>query len=440
MFIARLKHYLPRGLYGRGALILLVPILALQIVVSVVFIQRHFEGVTRQMTRNLSYDLRFILANVDAARNRDEAQAIAAQLGAELGMSAVLGSDPVSPRDLRTFDDLSGRRVIEVLRRDVPQTLLIDLRSDLRMVNTVFATEHGPLSLGFARSRVSASNPHQLLVLMAGTGLLMTLISILFLRNQLRPIKKLAEVATAFGRGQNLPYKPAGALEVRAAGAAFLDMRNRIERQIEQRTLMLSGVSHDLRTPLTRFRLGLSMLSDPAEAEELRGDVDEMEHLIDAFLDFASGEAQGEPVAVDPVALLRGVVERWARDGAAVSVGQVASQGTVLLRPGTIERALDNLIGNALRYGTNARVSLRMSDKSLRLRVEDDGPGIPETAYAEAVKPFVRLDAARNQDRGSGVGLGLAIAQDIARSHGGALRLGTSADLGGLCADIVLPR
>jgi two-component system osmolarity sensor histidine kinase EnvZ len=237
-----------------------------------------------------------------------------------------------------------------------------------------------------------------------------------------------------------IPYSPSGALEVRLAGATFLDMRARIERQIEQRTMMLSGVSHDLRTPLTRFKLGLSMLPENEETADLMRDVEEMERLLDAFLDFARGEALDDPKKCDPMALVRGVVERAKRGGAPVGLGDMAGAGEVWLRPMAIERALGNLLGNALRYGTTARVSVKISEKALLIRVEDDGPGIPKDKREEALKPFVRLDAARNQDNGSGVGLGLAITYDIARRHGGTLRLGASEGLGGLAADIVLPR
>ena len=236
-----------------------------------------------------------------------------------------------------------------------------------------------------------------------------------------------------------MPYTPAGAAEVRAAGTAFVDMRNRIERQIETRTLMLSGVSHDLRTPLTRMRLALSMLEDE-DRIPLERDVDDMQQMIDAFLSFAKGDSEGEPQKVDPIALARTIVEDAQRGGQPVKLAEVEGEGLVTLRPPAMRRALDNLITNAVRYGQRAEVSVRLSDKSLRFRVEDAGPGIPEDQRAAAQRPFVRLDPARNQNTGSGVGLGLAIATDIARSHGGVLRLGRSEKLGGLRADIVIAR
>ena len=218
-------------------------------------------------------------------------------------------------------------------------------------------------------------------------------------------------------------------------------MRSRIERHIEQRTLMLSGVSHDLRTPLTRLRLGLSMIDDE-EAEVLLRDVDEMQRMLDEFLSFAKGAWEGEAQPVDPRELVRQIVADAQRAGRAVSLGVLegGGSGKVKLRENAVRRAIDNLISNATRYGTRAEVSLLFTDKTMRIRVEDDGPGIPEERRAEALRPFTRLDRARNQDKGGGVGLGLAIASDVARAHGGVLRLGAAEVLGGLQADLVIAR
>ncbi|MEP5088435.1 MAG: ATP-binding protein, partial [Paracoccaceae bacterium] len=283
------------------------------------------------------------------------------------------------------------------------------------------------------------SNPHQLLVSMVFFSGLMTIIAYIYMRNQLRPIRRLARAAEAFGRGRHAPYSPSGALEVRAAGSAFVDMRARIERQIEQRTLMLSGVSHDLRTPLTRLRLGLSMM-DGEDAALLQRDVDDMQRLVDEFLDFAKGASEGEPEKVDPQVLLAEVAADAKRSGKDVIIVESEGNGTVLLRSMAIRRAIENLIGNAVRYGTRAELSVVLTEKSLRFQVEDDGPGIPPDQRDDAIKPFTRLDPSRNQDKGSGVGLGLAIAADIARAHGGVLRLDQSHRLGGLRADIVISR
>ncbi|MCR8726458.1 ATP-binding protein [Frigidibacter sp. ROC022] len=456
MFFAWLKRFTPRSLYGRAAMILLVPVVTIQLVVSVVFIQRHYEGITRQMTETLALELSYLVGRVDVAPNLAAGQAEVARLVGPLALDVTLPT-AAETGDHRAFWDLSGRIVARELRARVPGVEAVDLLSDSKEVRIVVATKQGPMQITAPRRRVSASNPHQLLVLMVFASALMTLIAYIFLRNQLRPVKRLAEAADAFGKGRVVPYKPSGATEMRLAGTAFLDMRARIERQIEQRTLMLSGVSHDLRTPLTRLKLELSMLEPGPETEALQRDVADMERLLDAFLDFARGDALDDAAEVDVGALVRQAVEDAVRGGGKVKFVAVgpspdtpdaadAGQGAptepllVHLRPAAVRRALDNLIGNALRYAGRAEVSLWVGETALRITVEDDGPGIPPDQRDEAIKPFIRLDQARNQDRGPGVGLGLAIARDIARRHGGALRLCESERLGGLKVELVLAR
>jgi two-component system osmolarity sensor histidine kinase EnvZ len=297
------------------------------------------------------------------------------------------------------------------------------------------------VGVSFNRRLVTVSNPHQLIVLTLAFGALLTLVSFLFLRNQLRPIRRLAEAATAFGKGRLVDYRPSGATEVRAAGAAFLDMRARIERQTQARTFMLSGISHDLRTPLTRLRLGLTLIDDP-EVPALMRDVDEMGRMLDSFLDHARGEAADETQPVALLTLLAEIVADARRAGLAATLlpAEEADPGPLPLRPLALRRAVDNLIANALRHGTRAEVSASFLDRTIRISVEDDGPGIPPDQRDEAMRPFTRLDPARNQNQGAGVGLGLAIVADAARMHGGSLRLSQSQRLGGLRADLVLPR
>ncbi|CUH77502.1 ATP-binding protein [Tropicibacter naphthalenivorans] len=422
-----LKQYMPRSLYGRAALILVLPVVTLQLVVSVVFIQRHFEGVTEQLTRELSRAV-----NLTVSSQPDPL------LMNRLNVPLVPIPEAALPEaNFVHWYDLSGLVVIRELSETVEGLERIELPTTKIM--RLYIRHEGVLYLSEVdRRRASAASPHQLLVNMLFFGVLMTLIAYLYLRNQLRPITRLAHAAEAFGRGRTEAYSPSGAIEVRAAGHAFLDMRARIERHIEQRTMMLSGVSHDLRTPITRLRLGLSLLDDE-DREPLEKDVEEMQRLIDAFLDFARGEAEtavAEPT--DPVALVQEIVGDAQRAGQAVKLGEITGQATVGLRPRALRRAIENLIGNAVRYGNHAVVSVTLTERSLRIRVEDDGPGIPPEDRDNALRPFVRLDPARNQDRGSGVGLGLAIAADIARAHGGVLRLGSSDSLGGLRADIVI--
>lgn len=434
-----LKRYMPRSLYGRAALILIVPVVSVQLVVSVAFIQRHLENVTRQMSMTLVRDLDVVAHQTAAATSPDEAlDMMRPFLSAfEMNLEFVPPGDVPAQGYMRWYD-FSARVVDRTVREFFPSTLTT-VFPDNRSIQLYLETDLGPVRISVNRSRVAVSNPHQLIVTMIFFGGLMTVIAFLYMRNQLRPITRLARAAQAFGRGRAVPYTPSGATEVRAAGGAFLEMRSRIERQIEQRTLMLSGVSHDLRTPLTRLKLGLSMI-DEREAEPLLRDVDEMQRLVDAFLSFSSGVSEGEPEPVDPQDLVHRIVEDAQRAGTPVTLTQSTGKGTIMLRQTPIRRAVENLIGNAVRYGDKAEVSVVLTDKSLRIRVEDDGPGIPADKRSESIKPFSRLDPARNQNKGSGVGLGLAIVADVARAHGGTLRLGESETLGGLCADIVIAR
>ncbi len=435
MVFSWLKQYMPRGLYGRALLILILPVLTLQLLVSVVFIQRHFEGVTRQMTQAVTIDLAFVEMTANTAPNpRSAVAAVAMPLGMDVvwpDAIPAIGAD-------QPWTDFTGSNVRRYLRQYMDSISEVSL-ADRRRVTVWFETVNGPMQVSFDRKRVSASNPHQLLVIMVVLGAVMTTIAYFFLRNQLRPIKRMAAAAAAYGKGRVTDYSPSGAVEVRAAGMAFLDMRNRLERQSQSRTMMLSGVSHDLRTPLTRLRLGLSML-DENEAAPLIADVDEMQHLLDAFLDFARDDAGDDLVPTVPREIVETLVSDAKRMQQKITFSDMTGpQDPVPMRALAVRRALVNLLGNALRYGTQAQISLQVTDRVVRFVVEDDGPGIPAHRRDEALRPFTRLDKSRNQNRGSGVGLGLAIVSDIARSHGGLLRLADSETLGGLRAELVLP-
>ncbi|WP_295047025.1 ATP-binding protein [uncultured Paracoccus sp.] len=439
-----MKGVLPRGLYGRAALILFLPVVVVTLVVSVMFLQRHFEGVTRQMTSSMARELAFVALRIDQAGGQPAAgQDIAAPLDVAIGTPADPGQG-----DTRLFYDFSGRVVIEVLRETLGDIAAIDLATDDKRVIVTIDGAAGPYTLAFDRRRVSASNPHQLLVLMVFTSFLMTGIATVFLRNQLRPIRRLAEAAEDYGKGRMVAYRPSGASEVRSAGTAFLDMRNRLERQNEQRKMMLSGISHDLRTPLTRLRLGLSMMSPdmPPDDEDLRAmeaDIAEMNRMVDAFLAYVRDEAQESPA--QPVAVadfLGGLVADAQRAGQRVTLRSLDGDagGRATFRPDMLRRALENLLGNAARHGTRAELDATLGPRSLRIGVEDDGPGIPDDSLEAAMRPFTRLDPARGRNSGGGAGLGLAIAADVARAHGGQLRLGRGQRLGGLRAEIVIPR
>lgn len=421
---------MPKRLYWRAAFILLFPVIFLQLIVSVVIIKRHFEGVTEQMTGTVASQIKLIASTVEAA-----------EIDAAIGLSEALDmkllaieSDSSIGLNSKRFYDVSGIVVIRELYK-LKWVQNVDLLDDdyvtvtLRLADTIF-------QLQFDRARVSASNPHQLIVNMVVFGAFFSLIAFMYLRNQLRPITRLAAAAEAFGRGQTVPYTASGAIEVKAAGNAFLEMRNRIERHIEQRTMILSGVSHDLRTPLTRLKLGISLL-DSDDKEPLERDLEEMRLMLDEFLTFAKAQdnEQSNFELLTVSSILDSLKDDYQRSNAKLQVANNITTGSYFMRPSLIRRALDNIIGNALRYGTLANLKVTVDNDYINFIVEDDGPGIPAEMRPEALKPFSRLDPARNQDKGMGVGLGLPIASDIAQAHGGSLRLLKSDKYGGLRAE-----
>ena len=421
---------MPKRLYWRAAFILLFPVIFLQLIVSVVIIKRHFEGVTEQMTGTVASQIKLIATKVEAA----EIDA-AIELSEALNMKLLaLESDKSIGLNSKRFYDVSGIIVIRELYK-LKWVQNVDLLDDdyvtvtLRLADMIF-------QLQFERARVSASNPHQLIVNMVVFGAFFTLIAFMYLRNQLRPITRLAVAAEAFGRGQTVPYTASGAIEVKAAGNAFLEMRNRIERHIEQRTMILSGVSHDLRTPLTRLKLGISLL-DSDDKEPLERDVEEMRLMLDEFLTFAKAQdnEQSNFELLTISSIIDSLKDDYQRSNAKLQVANNITTGSYFMRPSLIRRALDNIIGNALRYGTLANLKVTIDNEYINFIVEDDGPGIPAEMRPEALKPFSRLDPARNQDKGMGVGLGLPIASDIAQAHGGSLRLLKSDKYGGLRAE-----
>ena len=439
------KILLPRSLFGRALAILLIPIIVLQLVVGLVFFQRHYQRVTSQMTESVAFELRYAVEEADTAETPEEAANRLSTLGEPLYL--ILDLEPggtVVAGAQRNFFDISGATLIETLESHIRRPIAIDLVSDNRAARIEIPTRFGAMTTSVPRSRLTVSNPHQLLVLMLAASTILSTIAVLFLRNQIRPIRRLAEASEAFGKGRPVPFRPAGAQEVRRAGGEFLAMRARIERQIEQRTQMLSGVSHDLRTPLTRMKLTLALMDESEEVRDLHSDVDQMERMVAEFLAFARGDSAEPSIDVDPFLLGAEITEQARRAGTEVGLAEkleTAGPALVELRKDSVTRAVQNLIANGSRHGDTVRLTVRLTPRAASFIVEDNGPGIPENERGRAVQPFSRLDSARGQHAGSGnVGLGLAIALDVARAHGGSLDLQRSTDLGGLAATLRLPR
>ena len=438
----RWRRILPKGLFGRALLILLVPVIVIQFVVTYVFIERHLDGVTREMSAAMARELRGIASVLETQSDAVAIDRMVPQLSSNLGYDMDYSErDFIDPQERRPFYRIAARAIIDTLQRETGYPISVDTERSDKRVHVAVQLSSGVLRADLPLRRLTTRNPHFLIVWMMSVALFLLVVATLFLRNQVRPLRQLAIAAEAFGKGQPAPsFKAAGAEEVRRAALAFLTMRSRIERQIAQRTLMLSGVSHDLRTPLTRMRLSLAMLDDEEEAAILLRDVDEMERMVDGFLAFAKGESGESPVPVDLMDILEDVVRDARAVGRAVSLA-VEGENTILsLRPDAVRRCFANLVENAGKYGGGRIwVSLRAESRRVMVEVEDNGPGVPAGRREEILKPFARGDAARNQDAGGGTGLGLSIALDVARAHGGDLILSDSRR-GGLSVLVTFPR
>jgi two-component system osmolarity sensor histidine kinase EnvZ len=321
----------------------------------------------------------------------------------------------------------------------VRRPFLVDTISVNRRVIVQVQLGDGVLEFDVHQKRLYSSTPYIFLMWMVGSSLVLFAIAIVFMRNQIRPIRRLAIAARSFGMGREVgDFRPEGAAEVRQAAEAFQQMRERLRRQFTQRTEMLAGVSHDLRTPLTRMKLQLAMLGDTPEIAELKSDVHDMEHMVEGYLAFARGEGTEAPVPTDLAALIMDAVAAEKRDGSTVTLVVNATDGVALeIRPQAFKRALVNLIANAKRYGETVAVAVSIGQEVILITVDDDGPGVPPESREDVFKPFFRLDSSRNPKTG-GTGLGLTIARDIIRNHGGDLTL-EDAPIGGLRARIRLP-
>lgn len=430
--------YMPKRLYARSLLIVITPMILLQSVVTLLFMERHWQQVTQRLSTATTRDLAAIVDMIETNPNDDYSNVI--RIAQErLSMKIdILPPDPLPPPGRKPFFSILDQILSAEITKQIDRPFWIDTVGDSKVLEVRIQLKDKVLRAFIRRSQAYASNTHIFLVWMVGTSLVLLMIAIPFLRNQIKPILKLAEAAESFGKGRPMPpdFRPRGADEVRRAGLAFIQMRERIERQIEQRTAMLSGVSHDLRTILTRFKLQLALSGSKPDVEALNRDIDDMQSMLEGYLDFARGEAAEDPGRFD----LAGYFEalgKEARLRKRILTTSLAGDPTIHVRPKAFTRLLSNVIGNALRYARNVKVDAIHTKGSLTVIIDDDGPGIPAASREDVFKPFVRLDEARNLDS-SGTGLGLSIARDIARSHGGDITLDDS-PLGGLRAIVRVP-
>jgi two-component system osmolarity sensor histidine kinase EnvZ len=434
----RFNNVMPKGLYARTLLIMIVPMVLLQSVVAFVFMERHWNTVTRRLSQAVVQD---IAALIDVYKvypqdkDRIQIKTIAQQrLGLVVDFLPLGDMPPPGPKP---FFSLLDQALSVQIGRQITRPFWIDTVGRSNLVEIRIQLDDAVMRIFAQRSAAYASNSEIFLFWMIGTSSILLIVAILFLRNQIRPILRLADAAESFGKGREAPnFRPRGAREVRRAANAFIEMKARIERSIEQRTAMLAGVSHDLRTILTRFKLELALIGDSPEVDGMRKDIDEMAGMLEAYLAFARGDSGEQAQPTDMAAALEELRSDAERNGHRATV-TFHGLPVVTVKPASFKRCLGNLVSNAARHAHDIAITGHRDHRYLTVTIDDDGPGIPADMREEVFKPFLRLDDARNQDEG-GTGLGLAIARDIARSHGGDITL-TDSPMGGLRAVVRVP-
>jgi two-component system osmolarity sensor histidine kinase EnvZ len=432
------KELMPKGLYARALLIIIVPMVILQSVVAFVFMERHWNTVTRRLSQAVTQDVASLIdiyKTYPQDKDRTQLRRIAQQrLGLVVDFLPINDMPPPGPKP---FFSLLDQALSVQLGRQIGRPFWIDTVGRSSLVEIRIKLDDSVMRVFAQRSAAYASNSEIFLFWMVGTSSILLFVAVLFLRNQIKPILRLADAAENFGKGREAPdFRPRGAREVRRAAQAFIEMKARVERAIEQRTAMLAGVSHDLRTILTRFKLELALIGNSPEVDGMRKDVDEMSGMLEAYLAFARGDGGEQARPTDMEQALEELRSDAERQG---HLATVTFHGlpVVTVKPASFKRCLANLVSNAARHADTITITGHRDHRYLTVTIDDDGPGIPQNMREEVFKPFLRLDDARNQDEG-GTGLGLAIARDIARSHGGDITLGDSL-MGGLRASVRVP-
>ncbi len=442
-----MRGVLPRSLFGRSMLILVLPVLLIQVITTYVFFDRHWDRMTSRLGFAVAGEIAIIADQIERSSDPETLERIARYSSSDLDL--LVSYLPEARLQSREHDAPGwgwGSIVAGTLSHELeekigyPFAITIDRKEEWVVVRIQLSD--GLLVVELPQRRLFSSSGYIFLLWMLGISIVLLGIAVIFMRNQIRPIRRLAVAADRFGKGRDMPaFKPEGAREVRQAAQAFLNMHERINRQIAQRTAMLAGVSHDLRTPLTRMKLQLAMFELTQDTKDMLQDIEAMEKMITGYLDFARGAGEEQSVRVDFPDWLRSVVGAFDRDAAhPVHLDiHIGSDRSVLIKPVAFERCLVNLFSNARKYGDHIWVSVwkDSADDMLRIMIEDDGPAISPELYEEVFKPFYRVDSSRNSETG-GVGLGLPVAMDIVHGHGGRIWLEQSAR-GGLAVHIRLP-
>ncbi|HYD31729.1 MAG TPA: ATP-binding protein [Azospirillaceae bacterium] len=431
------KRLLPRTLFGRSLVIMVTPVVLAQLLATWIFYDRHWETMTNRLAYAVAGDIAFIIAQLDRDATANERRWTLVQAARATDLIVAFEPGNHLPPDRRRPRGMLESTLAAALAERVHRPFTVNTQIAYEWHEIRVELADGVLSVMSPERRLYSPTTYIFILWMIGSSTVLFTIAIIFMRNQIRPIRRLALAAERFGKGREVAnFKLEGADEVRQAASAFLKMRERIQRQISQRTEMLAGVSHDLRTPLTRMRLQLAMMGDSPDVEELLADVAEMEQMIEGYLAFARGEGAEAVQPADLARLIQEAVSGARREGANVDL---SIEGSLHLpvRPNAVRRCLANLLANARRHAARAWVTAHRTGSTIEIAIDDDGPGIPEKMRDEVFRPFFRLDPSRNPATG-GTGLGLTIARDIARSHGGDVILADS-PRGGLRAVVRLP-
>ena len=437
------KRLLPQTTFGRSLLLIVIPLVLVQMIAAWIFYDRHWETVSYRLSADVAGEIAMVIDAVEPVASDPELSAQLRHASDMTELDFTYRSGGLLPEAGPASGTTLEKQLSRALTRRVQRPFRIDDVGCERCVLVDVQLDAGVLSVNIPRGRLFTATTYIFILWMVGSSLVLLAIATVFLRNQVKSLRRLAAAAEEFGKGRPVSFtKPEGALEVRQAGAAFLRMRERIDRQIRQRTEMLAGVSHDLRTPLTRMKLALALIGEDSAVAELKSDVSEMERLVNVYLDFARGEGTETIVETDIASLIEDVAaaaERQGpeRQGPALTLARI-DELVLPVRPNALRRCLSNLIANARHYGRHVWVGVLPVEDGIDILIDDDGPGIPAAERERVFHPFVRLDTSRNPSTG-GVGLGLTIARDVARSHGGDVRLETSPQ-GGLRARVHLPR
>ena len=434
--LALIRTPLPKGLYSRVILIIILPIVIMQMAVAYFFFNAHWSTVTSSLSNSMAADVSLAVQLYKQAPSAARAQSLDDMMRPNMELSVALEPEdslPITTR--RAFFSALDSTLRGSLDQALSDPFWFDTTRYPNHIDIRVQVDEGVLRFFAARERVFAPTGFVFIFWLLTATILLTLVSLVLIRNQAKPIAALAEAANRFGRGQDIAdFKPSGAAEVRLAGQSFLRMRGRIKRFIDQRAVFLAGVSHDLRTPLTRLKLYLAMQDETEEVAAAKRDLKDMETMLNGYLDFASG-LTGEIAVRSPLkTFLNGIVEKMDAPKAAL---KVEGDPEVPIKPLALERAITNLLNNAQDFADKVQINAALSEQMAIIDIDDDGPGISPEKIDEALKPFNRLDPSRNQNR-DGVGLGLSIARDIIQGHGGSLALSKS-DIGGLRARIKLP-